>query len=1036
MNQALAVQDAAHPSVEAPHATRALDHLAASIEHAAHYLPAQGPINVFIHHNTLHAFEEYSFYEGVERGSKLFGCQPYLLEDRYRQELARGRIRQEDIAAALLEELGDQADSLVGFMGTRFHFRQAMLQYPLRTAPAAELRWFVAETDALTRFRQDAPAEVRRRFLEETKHWIIRDFANGNHEDDPQYTQTDAALAGLIDHYGRESIQSWSDTTWESFTLEALWRLVRDGVHRVKLPPHQPPQFTRHRDLLFDVTGHDIDLQVNEVLVRFCAAFLDQGLSRWPLPARERGFFRAFAAVYSDAGGAPDAWLHGLQAELSQLLESGKTPLEMVEQSLAILGVRENEQDDYLTATLLGLRGWGGMIQQMEQRGDRVAYPVPPGSLVEFLAVRLLLERLALAHVARTMLEFDGPLADLRRQLTRQAQRHETAGVDQRAFQVFQLAQVLGWLPPALAQLTPREWSALVAEIEAFPSLARRRVLHMAFERRYRIQSLDAVAQQAAQSSARVANPEFQVMCCLDEREESFRRHLEEIAPGVETFGVAGFYGVPMYYRGAADAHFVPLCPIVIRPQHWVAESVDADHSQVGTRRAKTRKALGVATHGMHVGSRGFAGGALLATGVGALASIPLVARVLFPRLTAQIRESIGRFVEPPPSTHLELERDDHLPGPEDHSLGFTLAEMTDMTERLLKDIGLTSSFAPIVIILGHGSRSLNNPHNSAYNCGACGGNCGGPNARALARMLNDPRVRTGLAERGLAIPETTWFVGGWHNTCNDGITYLDEALIPSSHADRLQEVKRLLDQTSDRNAHERCRRFVSAPWNMTPAQARRHVEERSEDLAQTRPECGHATNALCVVARRSRTRGLFMDRRAFLTSYDPTLDDEQGFTLTRLLSAAVPVCGGINLEYYFSYVDNPGYGCGTKLPHNVTSLLGVMDGHASDLRTGLPWQMVEIHEPVRLLFVIETTPTVLSGIFARNPGIGRLCEHGWVQVATLDPYSPQMHLLRGNKFEPYQPTSPPLLSVPSSADWYRGQREHLGYAQLSFKNS
>jgi uncharacterized protein len=149
------------------------------------------------------------------------------------------------------------------------------------------------------------------------------------------------------------------------------------------------------------------------------------------------------------------------------------------------------------------------------------------------------------------------------------------------------------------------------------------------------------------------------------------------------------------------------------------------------------------------------------------------------------------------------------------------------------------------------------------------------------------------------------------------------------------------------------------------------------------------------------------------------------------LLSAAVPVCGGISLEYYFSHVDSTGYGCGTKLPHNITSLLGVMDGHASDLRTGLPWQMVEIHEPVRLLFVIETTPETLTRIMDRNPGIGKLCYQGWVQVATLDPHSSRIHLLKGNRFEPYQPESTELPHAPSSIDWYRGWRDHLGFAAI-----
>jgi uncharacterized protein YbcC (UPF0753/DUF2309 family) len=218
----------------------------------------------------------------------------------------------------------------------------------------------------------------------------------------------------------------------------------------------------------------------------------------------------------------------------------------------------------------------------------------------------------------------------------------------------------------------------------------------------------------------------------------------------------------------------------------------------------------------------------------------------------------------------------------------------------------------------------------------------------------------------------------------------------------------------------------------MSFAAARRHVENRAEDLAQTRPECGHASNAVCVVARRSRTRGLYMDRRTFLTTYDPTQDNEDAFTLTRLLSAAVPVCAGINLEYYFSYVDNVGFGCGTKLPHNVTSLLGIMDGTASDLRPGLPWQMVEIHEPVRLLFIIETRPETMLKVMERNPGIGQLCLNGWVQVATLAPDSNQIHLLKNGRFEPYQPESSEIPVVMQSVDWYRGWRENLGYCRIA----
>ena len=175
----------------------------------------------------------------------------------------------------------------------------------------------------------------------------------------------------------------------------------------------------------------------------------------------------------------------------------------------------------------------------------------------------------------------------------------------------------------------------------------------------------------------------------------------------------------------------------------------------------------------------------------------------------------------------------------------------------------------------------------------------------------------------------------------------------------------------------------------------------------------------------------MFFDRRAFLNSYDPTRDDADGTILARTLLAVFPVCGGISLEYYFSYVDNAGYGSGTKLPHNITSLLGVMDGAQSDLRTGLPWQMVEIHEPVRILFVVETTPETLVRIMEREPGIGRLVHNEWVRLAALDPDSPNVSVYRQGAFYRYEPRVDRLPQAASSVDWYRGWRDHLEFAEI-----
>ncbi len=1009
----------------------ALDHLRHLIDHAAHLLPAQGPITVFIHHNTLHAFEHLPFDRAVQLGARVFGCQPYLTEDRFREKMARGRIRSDDLRAVLREDLGDRADEPVPPRGTRFELRLAMLQHPWRSGPAAELRWFMAETDALRKVRSAASPAARERLIAETRRWVMRDLRGGNEGAGRPGRRGPGWAAALFERFGAARVEAWDEATWEAFALQALWRVCQDGVRDLPAPPVPPPAAVRHHDLLLRATGADSDLLVHDLLIRFTTAFLDQGVAHWGLPGRDEGYLKAFCRLYRRPGGPPDRWLRGLRQEAARLADTGVGPLESVRESLTVLGVPEAEWEEFVAATLLALRGFAGMIRQVEVRGDRVAHPAPEGSLVEFLAVRLLLERFALAHTAREALGYAGPLSGLRNAVRDRVEPPEPPGAEQRAFPVFHLAQVLGWSPDELDHLTAVEWAALVGEIEAFSGLERRRVFHLAFERQFAGQCLDAVALHTGRAPAPPRPPRFQAIFCIDEREESIRRHLEELAPDAETLSVAGFFGVAMYYRGAASAHFVPLCPAVARPSHWVTEEVAADFAEAHRLRSRVRRALGAAAHKLHVGSRTVAVGALVTAALGVLATLPLVARILFPRLTARLRRRLGRFVQLPTGTRLRLERTAPAPGLEGGGVGFTLDEMTTIAERLLRDTGLTRDFSRLVLVIGHGSTSLNNPHESAHDCGACGGAAGGPNARAVAQMLNDPRVRGGLARRGLAVPESTVFVGGMHNTSSEALTFFDVDRVPETHRAEFAAAREVFEAACDRDAHERCRRFRSAPLTLSFADARRHVEGRAEDLAQVRPEWGHATNALCVVGRRSRTRGLFLDRRAFLNSYDPTQDDAQGTTLAGILRAAVPVCAGISLEYYFSYVDNVGWGCGTKLPHNITSLLGVMDGAASDLRTGLPWQMVEIHEPVRLLFVVETTPEVMRSIMDREEAIGRLVRNGWVQLAVLDPGSPAVLVYRDGQFRPYTPRADRLPRAASSVDWYRGWRDHLEFAEI-----
>lgn len=485
-----------------------------------------------------------------------------------------------------------------------------------------------------------------------------------------------------------------------------------------------------------------------------------------------------------------------------------------------------------------------------------------------------------------------------------------------------------------------------------------------------------------------------------------------------------------MYFRGASEAHFRPLSPISIKPKHYVTEEAAYSLTASSRNREDARRLLGTASHRWHLGSRSFLGG-IITSIFGSLASIPIVTRILFPRLTAQARRLLGSFLQPPPVTELYLHRENKTSEPSEKDLGYSSEEMADIVERILQDIGLTQNLSRLVIFVGHGSSSLNNPHESAYNCGACSGGQGGPNARAFSQMANDPHIRGMLLKKGLVVPDDTTFIGAFHNTCDEDVVYYDLDRVPRSHRQEFEKIRLQIDETRARNALERCRWFESARLTLTPAEALKHVEGRAEDLSQARPEYNHATDALCFVGRRDWSRGLFLDRRAFLASYDPTLDDEQSSILARILAAVVPVCAGINLEYYFSCVDPDGYGCGSKLPHNVTSMLGVMEGAASDLRPGLSRQMVETHEPMRILFVIETTPGKMLTVIKGNPTIDRLVQNEWVQLATLDPNSSTLHLFNKGEFQPYDVESTTLPQVHSSLQWYRGQRDHLGYAQI-----
>ena len=209
-----------------------LDHIQHSIEHAAHYLPSQGPIEVFVHHNTLHAFEDMPFEAGVKAGGSLFGCHAFLPEEDVSAEArARPHPRRKTWKRSCSTISATKRTVSSANFGTRFALRLAMLQFPLRSGPSAELRWLIADTDALRRFRGEVPPEIRERIIAETSHWVMRDLRN---DGSPQEKSAKRVLQEVGKQFNQRSMESWSEKTWETFVLNFLWRVCQNGVQMVE----------------------------------------------------------------------------------------------------------------------------------------------------------------------------------------------------------------------------------------------------------------------------------------------------------------------------------------------------------------------------------------------------------------------------------------------------------------------------------------------------------------------------------------------------------------------------------------------------------------------------------------------------------------------------------------------------------------------------------------------------------------------------------------------------------------------------------
>ncbi len=471
--------------------------------------------------------------------------------------------------------------------------------------------------------------------------------------------------------------------------------------------------------------------------------------------------------------------------------------------------------------------------------------------------------------------------------------------------------------------------------------------------------------------------PSMQAAFCIDVRSEVFRRHLEAQSKDVQTLGFAGFFGLPISYAPLGTQASRPQLPGLLAPQLHITDSSgdsDVDTRIANQRLSKLRGMSGWQTF-QSVPLSTFS---LVETlGIGYLAK--LVKRSL-PSSSARVsEETVG----------LNGDQVGMLRPTLDAAAVGGVEGQADMAAKVLRGMGFGQTFAPLVLLIGHGSQTINNPQQAGLDCGACCGQTGEINARALAGLLNCPRVREQLRNHGIELPESTHFIAGLHNTTTDDIRLHDLGQLPISHQHDLKLLEQQLGAASESARAERAPALGLGKLLDRPEVLHRELTRRADDWSQTRPEWGLANNAVFIVAPRSRTRSINLKGRSFLHDYDDR-QDEDGSLLELIMTAPMIVTHWINMQYFASTVDNKRYGSGNKTLHNVVGgRIGVFEGNGGDLRIGLPWQSLNDgtqwrHTPLRLTVVIEASGRAIEAVIERHEIVRQLVSNRWIHLMRL----------------------------------------------------
>jgi hypothetical protein len=681
---------------------------------------------------------------------------------------------------------------------------------------------------------------------------------------------------------------------------------------------------------------------------KWCAAYFDEGQAAWRLPSRNLRPYPAWRAAMRHDRNPAAMGIRGFRAAVAALPDD---PVAAITEVVERLGIPARAVEDYLHRALFDIGGWAAYARYLVW--DNALYGRADDTLVQLLAVRL-------AWGYGLFLE-----------------RKDAA-----------FAQA--WRQAMVAAAALPQDERLGDDADLAIDLVMQEAYEAAFQRRL----LARLARDSAAPGSRSpARKPLQAAFCIDVRSEVYRRALETVCPEAETIGFAGFFGFPIEYVPIGRQQGGAQCPVLLTPAFIVCEAVgDASEEEetevLGLRllRRRATKAwksfkLSAVSSFTYVETTGLLFAAkILGDSAGRTRTVkdpntdgldPGVIGRVGPRLAP--RQVGGR------------------------QTGFDDTQRLAMAEAVLRAMSMTEGFGRLVLLAGHGSTTVNNPHATGLDCGACGGHTGEANARVAAAILNDSGVRVGLRKRGIDVPDDTWFLGCLHDTTTDEVRIFDLDQSPASHAEDLARIRAWLAKASALARMERAALLGIAADRDIDSQ----VIARSRDWSQVRPEWGLAGNAAFIAAPRERTQGMDLGGRAFLHNYDWRKDAGFG-VLELIMTAPMVVASWINLQYYGSTVNNRAFGAGHKVLHNVVGQLGVLEGNAGDLKVGLPWQSVHdgkrfVHEPLRLNVFIEAPEDAMNGVIAKHAGVRQLLDNGWVHLFSLTDEGRTIRRYEGN---------------------------------------